>query len=74
VIAKDGNVLVFVEVKAKKNDAFGTPGEMITPRKLQKIIRTAENYIVEENYEGPWRIDAVLLEGEGLEIIENISL
>jgi putative endonuclease len=74
VIAHDGDVLVFVEVKAKKNDFFGAPAEMITGRKLQKIIRTAENYVAETGYEGPWRIDAVLIEGEEIEVLKNISI
>lgn len=45
IIAKEGDVLVFVEVKAKKGMDFGTPEEMITAYKLQKIRRMAEVYM-----------------------------
>lgn len=73
IIARDNEELVFVEVKAKADAFFGTPAEMITHRKLEKIKRTADSYITEEEYEGPWRIDAVVIENEKIEIIKNIT-
>lgn len=45
IIAKDKNVLVFVEVKTKKGIDFGLPEEMINAYKLQKIRRMAEVYM-----------------------------
>lgn len=73
IIAKDGEELVFVEVKAKADDFFGTPAEMITHRKLEKVVKTAESYITEERYEGPWRIDAVAIEGDKIEILKSLT-
>ena len=41
--------LVFVEVKLKIGDKFGTPEEMITKAKVWQVRRTAENYLVENS-------------------------
>lgn len=48
LIARDGEVIVFVEVKARETDAFGTPIEAVTPTKVAKICRTAQYYLVRE--------------------------
>lgn len=45
IIAKDKEVLVFVEVKAKKGVDFGMPEEMVNPAKLGRIRRMAEVYL-----------------------------
>ena len=75
IIALDGEVLVFVEVKKKKSNRFGTAGEMITPDKIKKIIRTAEMYIAESDLgDVDWRIDAVLIDGSEIEHLKSVSL
>jgi putative endonuclease len=43
VSEKDG-ILVFVEVKTRTSDIFGTPEESITPKKLQEVIKAAMYY------------------------------
>ena len=45
IIAKDGETVVFAEVKTRKNDQFGTPAEFVTPAKMKKIIKTAYFYL-----------------------------
>ena len=37
VVAKEGNVLVFVEVKARSTLRFGHPYEAVTPTKLARL-------------------------------------
>lgn len=59
IIAKDKNVLVFVEVKAKKRADFGMPEEMINAYKLQKIRKMAEVYMNGKTI--PCRIDVVAI-------------
>lgn len=49
IIAKDDEVLVFVEVKARKRSQFGSSIETITPSKQRKIIRTAEHFLQQNN-------------------------
>lgn len=73
IIARDGEALCFVEVKTKSNSQFGSPAEMITPKKLEKIIRTAKHYLQEKELSVDCRIDAVLVEGEDIEVMKNIT-
>ena len=45
IIAEDGAIIVFIEVKTRHGGGFGTPGEAVTLKKQQKIIRTAQFYL-----------------------------
>ncbi len=49
IIAKDGNTLVFVEVRSKSYSSFGTPEETVSKTKARKIVKTAEFYIQIKN-------------------------
>ena len=52
IIAKDGDVLVFVEVKARESTDFGEPIEAITPYKVRKIALAAQQYLVAKRLMG----------------------
>lgn len=74
IIAIDEDMLVFIEVKVKRGDKFGDPGEMINARKIEKIKRTANYFIQEKDLcDIPWRIDAVLIRGEVIEHVECVT-
>ena len=45
LICNDGEVLVFVEVKTKKGEKFGSPEDMFTPAKRIKVKRMAAMYL-----------------------------
>lgn len=45
IIAKDGNVLVFVEVKSRQSPYFGAPIESLTPKKAKQVRKVAEGYL-----------------------------
>lgn len=45
IIAKKNDTLIFVEVKAKTGNDFGTPEEMINSKKISKVRRMAEIYL-----------------------------
>jgi putative endonuclease len=45
IIARDINVFVFVEVKTKVGEDFGSPEEMINAGKLQRIRNMAMVYL-----------------------------
>ena len=47
LIARKGNLLVFVEVKMRSSEAFGRPEEAIDSRKQKKIIEIAQVYLAE---------------------------
>lgn len=46
LIAADGGILVFVEVKLRTGRGFGAPAEAVTPRKRARIARVAQIYLV----------------------------
>lgn len=58
IVAKQKNTLVFVEVKTRKTDAFGTPFEAITKTKHENIKKGVLNYLSEHNYKS-YRIDVI---------------
>jgi len=45
IIAKDRSSLVFVEVKTRRSNAFGSPQEAVNARKQRQIVRTANWYL-----------------------------
>jgi len=46
LICAEGDTLVFVEVKMKVGEEFGTPEEMVDGRKLWQVRRIAELYLL----------------------------
>ena len=48
IIAKDGDLLVFIEVKARKNLEFGPPELAITRGKQNQIKKIAAAYLYEK--------------------------
>lgn len=46
IIATKNNILIFVEVKFKQTEDYGTPEEMIGKNKLNQVRRTAEFYLL----------------------------
>jgi putative endonuclease len=58
IIAKFKNKIVFIEVKTRKTDAFGTPMEAITKSKYNNIKTGVLSY-VQENKIKNYQIDAI---------------
>jgi len=76
IIAKDGETLVFVEVKTRRSDHFGIPEEAVTPAKQQQIIRVAMNYLAQGKLlDAPVRFDVIgiTLKNGNPEIIHLVS-
>lgn len=44
IIAQKGDLLIFVEVKTRVGDKFGTPEEAITSRKLHELKKMVDYY------------------------------
>ncbi|QBG47080.1 YraN family protein [Verrucomicrobia bacterium S94] len=49
IIADDGNALVFVEVKTRKNEDFGRPFSAVNKEKRRRLSRAAVNYLKKKN-------------------------
>lgn len=75
IIARQGEWLVFVEVRTKRSRNFGTPEESITQRKKAKLVAVAEHYL--QNHEPQpksWRIDLVAVELDNRNRASRIEL
>ncbi|MBO6087484.1 YraN family protein [bacterium] len=58
IIAQYKNTTVFVEVKTRKTDAFGTPSEAVTKTKYENIKKGVQFYL-SENKVKDFRIDLI---------------
>lgn len=63
IIARDGDALVFIEVKTRKNLDFGYPEEAVTPTKIGHLLEAAESYLLGHLEEQSWRLDVIAIEG-----------
>jgi len=63
LIAKENNVISFVEVKTRASSSLGPPEISITPRK-EEHMRNAAEYFIQQHPElnNDWRIDAVTIQ------------
>ncbi len=62
IIAKDGEILVFVEVKYRKSLEYGSPETAITKSKQKQIRKVAEAYLYQnEIKDTSCRIDVVAI-------------
>jgi putative endonuclease len=75
IIALDGAVLVFVEVKTRRNRMFTDPETAVDYRKIRNIKLAANHYIKYRRYDGDCRFDIVSVIGQNgqLEEIEHIE-
>ena len=53
--------LVFVEVRTKVGENFGSPEDTINKAKLWKVLQNAKSYAGFKKWDGPQRIDAVCI-------------
>lgn len=76
IIAWHGATLVFVEVRTRQNDRFGTAEDSITPAKQARLVALAQAYLQATAAPQPaWRIDIIAVAlspgGSTINHIEN---
>ena len=71
LVARRGRELVFVEVKARRTDRFGTPAEAVTPHKQRRLRRLAGCYVEATGARGALRFDVVSILAGDLEVIQS---
>lgn len=64
LVMLDGDTLVFVEVKYRTTEDFGSPEESVTPRKLGRLRRSIDTYRLRHGWTGPYRLDVIAMEPE----------
>jgi putative endonuclease len=78
IVAEHAGCLVFVEVRTRRGQSFGTPEASITQSKAARLIRVAQSFLLAFELDDlDWRIDvvAVALSGGGrlerIDVYEN---
>lgn len=67
IVAEDNGILVFVEVKYRNSDEFGSGLEAITKTKQNRIITAAKFYLVKNNISNTiCRFDCIEVTQEGI--------
>ena len=60
IVAREGDVLVFVEVKTRTGDEYGGPLAAVGPGKQRKVAQAAQSYLARHRLgEVPCRFDVV---------------
>jgi len=61
LIARQGDQVVFVEVRTRRNTPSGSAEESVTPAKQQRLVALAYAYLEAHNLNEhtPWRIDVI---------------
>ncbi|HCM82095.1 MAG: hypothetical protein UW37_C0008G0022 [Candidatus Gottesmanbacteria bacterium GW2011_GWA2_44_17] len=80
IIATKDKILVFIEVKTRINQKYGSPEEAVTPRKIKEVIATAAYYsLLHSDLPTSHRIDVIAIQLfpdrtiQDLRHIENIT-
>lgn len=63
IVAADGAVLVFIEVRARRSDAFGGAAGSITAAKRRRLVAAARHYLAAHRSDRACRFDVVLVQG-----------
>ncbi len=59
IIAQEGDIFVFVEVKTTFSDSNILPEENITLYKMKRLLRTIEIYCMQNKIDKEWRLDSI---------------
>ena len=72
LIALDGDGIVFVEVRLRRDGRFGGAAASITPAKQRRVVLAARHYLSATGRHGDaCRFDCVLLDGKHVEWIRD---
>ena len=59
LIVRIGEVVIFVEVKLRKNSDYGLPEEAVSKQKIKKITKVALDWLENNQWKGEIRFDIV---------------
>lgn len=74
IVAREGDCLVFVEVRAWRPGQYGTPEASITPRKQAKMLEVAQSYLQAAGLDDAnWRIDVIAIDLDGNARVKRLN-
>jgi len=63
LIMSENSIIIFVEVRMRAHDKFGSAAASITPAKQAKLVRAARHYLSGLKSDPACRFDALLISG-----------
>ncbi|MEQ3691421.1 MAG: YraN family protein [Flavobacterium sp.] len=70
IIAQKDNILAVVEVKTRSSIDFGLPQDFVKPKKMQLLVKAANEFVVQNNLDVNVRFDIIALHKES----ENFNI
>lgn len=64
LIAKQGDTLVFVEVKSRASELYGNAEDAVTDKKIRHLISAAQAYILKYDVDLKFRFDVITVIGQ----------
>ncbi|MDB5852130.1 MAG: hypothetical protein JWR22_171 [Herminiimonas sp.] len=71
LILREGQTLVFVEVRQRADRRFGGAAASVTPAKQRRLLLTAQFYLQRLRSSPPCRFDVIAIEGGELSWLKN---
>ena len=71
LVMRDGDTIVFVEVRYRGDASHGSAAETVDRRKRAKLIAAAQFYLQQKRWRHACRFDVVALQGERLEWLRD---
>lgn len=72
IVAKKGERIHFIEVKYRKNPAYGSGLDFITRKKSRQMEFAALQWVSEHEWEGDYQLDVIAVSGEDNPQIEYV--
>ena len=69
IIAQKDDVYIFVEVKTRAETDYGMASEAVTKSKQQKLVRTAQFYIMEHKLDAAFSFDVIDVYHKGRKVL-----
>ncbi len=66
IIARKGDIVAFVEVKARSTHSFGTPCEAVDRRRMARYINAARYFFAGRDMDSTVRFDIIEVEGKNI--------
>ena len=71
LILRDGDALVFVEVRQREGRTHGGAAASITPAKVKRLVRAAQTYLQRFPHVPQCRFDVVAIDGDKLDWLRD---
>ncbi len=66
IIASREDIMVFIEVKMRSSEHYGSPWQAVVKNKQTRIIKAADHYLRKTNWPGEARFDIISIVGSGV--------